>query len=280
MIGFNYRRISAVALARDLIARGELGRVRQVRAAYLQDWASDPDVPLVWRMRQCRAGSGALGDLGSHIVDLSQHLLGDQVVGVTGLMETFVSERPLEGGHGRGTVDVDDVVTFSAQFGGGAVGTFEASRFALGRKNALRIDIYGESGSLTFDLERLNELWFYSGRDGSESGFRRILVTERDHPYLAAWWPPGHLLGWEHAFTHQIADFIRAVGDGADPEPSFAVGLQVQRVLAAVADSAENGSRWTLVDTAVSAAAEPTGSLFSAPLNVDRDEVTRYNKVV
>lgn len=273
MIGFNYRRIPAIALARELIARGRLGGVYQVRASYLQDWASDPESPLVWRMQRSRAGSGALGDLGSHIVDLAQYVLGDQVIGVTGLTETFVSERPLQDGHGRGTVDVDDFVTFSARFGSGAIGTFEATRFALGRKNALRIEIYGELGSLTFDLERLNELWFYSGLEGSESGFRRILVTEADHPYLAAWWPPGHVLGWEHTFTHQAADFITAVAHGADPEPSFAVGLQVQRVLAAVVNSAENESRWTLVGTTASTPAGLAETAFATRLNLDRDDV-------
>lgn len=273
MIGFNYRRIPAIVLAREFIARGRLGRIYQVRAAYLQDWASDPESPLVWRMQRSRAGSGALGDLGSHIVDLAQYVLDDHVVGVSGLMETFVSERPLQGGHGYGTVDVDDCVTFSARFGSGVIGTFEATRLALGRKNAMRIDIYGELGSLTFDLERLNELWFYSSLEGSESGFRRILVTEPEHPYLAAWWPPGHVLGWEHTFTHQVVDFITAVVDGTDPEPSFAVGLQVQRVLAAVADSAENESRWTLVNTITPAPAELTEAAFSTPLNLDRDDV-------
>jgi predicted dehydrogenase len=257
MVGFNYRRIPAIALAHELIAAGRLGRIYQVRAGYLQDWASDPGLPLVWRMQRSRAGSGALGDLGAHIVDLAQYLLADQIVGVAGLTETFLRERPLEEGDGIGTVDVDDCAAFSARFCTGAIGTFEATRFALGRKNALHIEIYGELGSLTFDLERLNELWFYSRLDGSEGGFRRILVTEPDHPYLAAWWPAGHVLGWEHTFTHQIADFVTAIMGGTDPEPSFAAGLQVQRVLDAVGGSAKSESRWTSVETLASNLADP-----------------------
>ncbi len=171
---------------------------------YLQDWLVDPDSPLTWRMQAEQAGSGALGDLGAHIVDLARFLTGDEIAGVSAVSATFVEERPLVDGEGTGRVTVDDAVVFSARFGSGALGSFEATRYAAGRKNGLRIELNGSAGSLAFDLERLNELEFYDGDDtdgGSTAGFRRILVTEPEHPYLSGWWPPGHTLGWEHTFT-------------------------------------------------------------------------------
>ena len=243
MVAFNYRRVPAIELARRLIADGRLGVVRHVRAVYLQDWIVDPEFPLVWRLRRDLAGSGALGDIGAHIVDLSQHLLGDAITSVSGLTETFVKQRPLPDGTGRGEVTVDDAALFVARFTGGAVGTFEASRFATGRKNGLRIEVNGSLGSLVFDLERLNELELYEADDGSTSGFRRVLVTESDHPWVDAWWPPGHVLGWEHTFTHQARDLLHAIADGTDRAPTFADGLQVQRVLDAVLRSADEGRR-------------------------------------
>jgi predicted dehydrogenase len=250
MVGFNYRRVPALTLARAWIAEGRLGTIRQVRAAYLQDWIADPEFPLVWRLQREHAGSGSLGDIGSHIVDLSQFLLGEQLAGVTALTETFVKERPLADGTGRGPVTVDDCAVFSGRFAGGAVATFEATRFATGRKNALRIEINGSDGSIAFDLESLNELSYYDARDdASSAGFRRILVTEPEHPYTSAWWPPGHVIGWEHTFTHEVADLLTAIAAGEDPTPSFADGLQVQRVLAAVEDSARSECRWTAVET-------------------------------
>ena len=245
MVGFNYRRVPALALARQLIADGRLGVIHHVRAAYLQDWLADPAFPLTWRMDKERAGSGALGDLGAHIVDLAQFLTGEQLTGVCAVSETFVGERPLPGGEGVGPVTVDDATLFLARFTGGAIGTFEASRFAAGRKNSLRIELNGSAGSIAFDLEALNELRFHDHReDPAMAGFRRILVTEPTHPYLSAWWPPGHLLGYEHTFTHQVKDLVQAVGDRVDPIPSFADGLQVQQVLAAVERSAGNASCW------------------------------------
>jgi len=250
MAGFNYRRVPAIALARHLVASGRLGAIRHVRASYLQDWLADPAFPLTWRLQREHAGSGALGDLGSHLVDLAQHLTGQLVTGVSAQTTTFVTQRPLAGpAAGRtGAVTVDDAVTFTARLGPGTLATFEATRFAAGRKNALRIELNGERGSLAFDLERLNELEFYDrGEPAATAGFRRILVTEPAHPYLAGWWPPGHVLGWEHTFTHQVRDLLDAIAGNTDPEPSFADGLQVQRVLAAVADSAAAGSQWTPV---------------------------------
>ncbi|MGW0478637.1 Gfo/Idh/MocA family protein [Nonomuraea sp. NPDC003214] len=253
MVAFNYRRVPAVALARQLVEQGRLGEIRHVRAQYLQDWIVDPDFPLVWRLRKDKAGSGALGDIGAHIIDATQFISGQHIVGVSALTETFVKERPLPesssglsagGGSGRGTVTVDDAALFTARLSGGAVGSYEATRFATGRKNALRIEINGSLGSLAFDFESMNELWFSEGG----RGFERILVTEPDHPYVGAWWPPGHGLGYEHTFTHEIKDFLEAIAEGRDPSPSFADGLRVQRVLAAVERSAADGSRFTAVE--------------------------------
>jgi predicted dehydrogenase len=249
MTGFNYRRVPALALARQLVAAGRIGEIRHVRASYLQDWLVDPAFPLTWRLQADQAGTGALGDLGAHIVDLAQYLAGELITGVSGLAETFVPERPLPGSGGEtGPVTVDDAVAFTARLASGALASFEATRFATGRKNALRIELNGDRGSLAFDLERLNELQVHEQAvRENEAGFRRILVTEPSHPYLSAWWPPGHVLGWEHTFTHQVRDLVTAIAKGTDPEPSFADGLQVQRVLAAVADSAARRSRWTPV---------------------------------
>lgn len=259
MVAFNYRRVPALALARQWIAEGRLGRLHHVRAQYLQDWIADPDFPLVWRLQKDKAGSGALGDIGAHIIDTAQFITGQHLTGVSALTETFVTRRPLaEASSGlsggsrtaeTGAVDVDDAALFTARFSGGAVGVFEATRFATGRKNALRIEVNGSAGSLAFDFEAMNELWFHDHTlPAAEAGFRRVIVTEADHPYAAAWWPPGHGLGYEHTFTHEVKDFIEAIAAGAAPSPSFADGLRVQRVLAAVEASAADGSRFTPVE--------------------------------
>jgi predicted dehydrogenase len=269
LCGFNYRRVPAAALMRQLVAAGRVGAIRHVRAVYLQDWIVDPQFPLVWRMQAERAGSGALGDIGAHIIDLTQYVTGQRIAGVSALTETFVHERPLpasssglaassvdasnspDGGldrHALGRVTVDDAALFTARLDGGAVATYEATRFATGRKNALRMEVNGSLGSLAFDLERLNELEFYDAtRPSAEQGFSRILVTEPEHPYLSAWWPPGHIIGYEHSFTHQMRDFVQAVADGTDPHPSFADALQVQEVLDAVLRSAAANAAWTEV---------------------------------
>lgn len=250
MVGFNYRRTPALALARSMIARGRVGTLRHVRITYLQDWLVDPAFPLAWRLRRDQAGSGALGDLGAHAVDLAQHLAGEALTQVTGQTETFVTRRPVPGeGDGvLGEVTVDDAALFGGRLASGALASFEVSRVAAGRKNALRVEVNGTLGSLSFDLERLNELHFHDHtEDAAEAGFRRILVTEDTHPYLEAWWPPGHGLGYEHTFVHQARDLLCAVAGGADPAPSFADGLQVQRVLAAVEESAGKNSVLTPV---------------------------------
>jgi predicted dehydrogenase len=248
MVGFNYRRVPALALARRLVEQGRIGPLRHVRAVYLQDWLADPEAPMTWRMRAERAGSGALGDLGAHVVDLARYLTGDEIAGVSAVSATFVRERPMADGTGNGTVTVDDAVVFAGRLASGALASFEATRYATGRKNGLRIELNGARGSLAFDLERLNELEFFdAGDDSTDSGFRRILVTESSHPYLSAWWPPGHTLGWEHTFTHQARDLVTAIAAGDQPSPSFADGLAVQRVLDAVARSAASGNSWESV---------------------------------
>ncbi|SEF23860.1 Predicted dehydrogenase [Amycolatopsis pretoriensis] len=246
MVAFNYRRVPALAHARKLVESGALGEIRHVRSVYLQDWLSDPQAPMTWRLRKETAGSGALGDLGAHIVDAAQFVTGELVTGVSALTNTFVKERPAETG-GTDDVTVDDTALFLARLSGGAVASFEATRFALGRKNAMRLEVNGSKASLAFDFESMNELQWYEGT-GTEAGFRRILVTEPDHPYVGVWWPPGHLLGYEHTFTNEVADLLEAIGAGTDPTPSFDDGLRVQRVLAAVEESAAAEAKWTAVE--------------------------------
>lgn len=255
MVGFTYRRVPAATLARDLVAAGRLGEIRQVRASYRQDWLSDAESPMTWRLDKSLAGSGALGDIGAHAIDLAQYITGDLISSVSGTLETIVSERPLLAeGHGlsgtasaeRGTVTVDDIALFTGRFASGALGNFEASRFSTGRKNALRVEVSGSAGALAFDLEDLNALEFYDATvPAGSQGFTRILVTEPQHPYISAWWPAGHMLGYEHGFSHQAKDFIEAISSKTQPTPSFADGLQVQRVLSAVENSSGAGSAWT-----------------------------------
>jgi predicted dehydrogenase len=255
MVGFTYRRVPAIGLARQLVAEGRLGDIRHVRAQYLQDWIADPSAPMSWRLDKDKAGSGALGDIGAHVIDLTQHITGRSISGVSGMLETFVKERPVPtetgklggvGGSEMGTVTVDDAAAFLARFDGGALGVFEATRFATGRKNAIRIEINGSAGSLAFDFEDMNVLHFHDATEpAATAGFRRIVVTEPEHPYVGAWWPAGHGLGYEHGFTHQVVDLLTAIAKDEDPTPSFADGLQVQRVLDAVERSAEDRSSWT-----------------------------------
>lgn len=257
MVGFTYRRVPATTFARDLVAAGRVGDVRQVRAEYLQDWLVDEESPLTWRLDKERAGSGALGDIGAHAVDLAEYITGLKLASVSGILETVVADRPVmaesvglsgTSGSERGPVTVDDVALFTGRFEGGALGQFEATRFRTGRKNGLRVEISGSRGSVAFDLERLNELEFYDATlPATEQGFRRILVTEADHPYLAPWWPTGHMLGYEHGFSHQVKDLVEAIDSGQQPRPSFADGLHVQQVLDAVERSSNEGSAWTAV---------------------------------
>ena len=265
MVGFTYRRVPAVTLLRNLIAEGAVGTVNQVRASYRQDWLVDPKMPLAWRLQKERAGSGALGDIGAHAIDLAQFVTGLALEKVSGTVDTIVKERPLldsgsglsgAAGAGYGTVTVDDIAIFTGRFETGALASFEASRFATGRKNALQIEVSGDKGALAFDLEDLNSLDFYDRTAPADrQGFRKVLVTEAGHPYLSGWWPAGHMLGYEHGFSHQVKDLVEGIADGIDPHPTFADGLQVQRVLEAVEHSSHNDSAWTRVAAGVTAAA-------------------------
>lgn len=250
MVNFNYRRVPAIQLAKRLIDEGHIGQIRHWRAVYLQDWIVDPEFPLVWRLQKDQAGSGALGDIGAHIADLARFLVGE-IDEVCGLLETFIKERPLpsattgltaSASTQRGTVTVDDAALFLARFANGAVGTFEATRFATGRRNRNSFEINGSRGSIVFDLERMNELQFYSADDPPEAqGFRTILVTEGVHQYMNAWWPPGHIIGWEHTFTHGVLDLLNGIVKNESPAPTFADGVRCQAILDAVERSAAGG---------------------------------------
>ena len=267
-IAFNYRFVPAIRLARRLVEEGELGEIHHVRANYLQDWLVDPTAPWSWRNDASVAGSGALGDLGAHSIDLARYLTGQEIERVSGHLKTFVDERPLPGETGgalesggeEGTetrpVTVDDAYTAQAEFDDGAMGVFEASRFATGHDNANTIEINGSAGSLRFDLERLNELEVLHDAD---RGFETVMVTDPDDPYidtsqyslslhdaLPIWWPPGHVVGWEHTFVHENYEFLSAVDAGTSHTPDFQDGLAVQQVLDAVERSDERGE-WVTV---------------------------------
>lgn len=240
MCGFTYRRQPAVSLARKFIQNGSLGDIRHVRVTYLQDWLSDEKAVHSWRLDAEKAGSGSLGDLGAHAVDLAQWLIGQDIVQLTARTKTFVTERPGPQNQGPIPVTVDDATFFIAEFSNGLIGTFEATRFALGRKNAFRFEINGSLGSVIWDFEQNNELSRYNSADADLAGFTKILVTEDTHPYLDGWWPAGHMLGYDHGFINQAADFTRFISENKQPEPSFESATQVQSVLEAVMKSEEN----------------------------------------
>ncbi|MBW4032950.1 MAG: Gfo/Idh/MocA family oxidoreductase [Acidobacteria bacterium] len=264
MVGFSYRRVPAITLARDLFTAGRIGELRQVRALYLQDWLVDAEGPMTWRLDKDQAGSGSLGDIGAHAIDAVQFITGHRVTSVSGILDTLVTERPmLEESIGlsgtasgeRGHVTVDDVALFTARLDNGVLGSFEATRYATGRKNAFRLEFSGSTGAIAFDFERMNELEFYDGADPAGlRGFRRILVTEPEHPYMDAWWPTGHGIGYEHPFSHQVRDLLVDIAAGAQPSPSFDEGLQVQQVLQAVETSSAAGSAWVAVGADASSA--------------------------
>ena len=253
-IGHNYRRVPAIRLAKQMIEEGQLGEIYHWRGTYLQDWIVDPEFPLTWHLQQERAGYGPHGDLNSHSVDLARYLIGE-IKTVQCTMAQFIKQRPLPDeereaafeatvGQGVGPVSVDDASFMVVEFDNGALGAFEASRFATGRKNYNYFEIYGSRGSLCFNLERMNELQFFSREDSpTAQGFRTILVTESSHPYIASWWPPGHIIGYEHTFIHQAADFVQSIHDGTALEPSFFDGLRAMEVLDAAALSARDGHR-------------------------------------
>ena len=244
MICHNYRRAPAVMLAKQLIEGGRIGDVRHYRGTYLQDWIADPKFPMVWRLDKTKAGSGALGDIAAHSIDLARFLVGE-ISEVSGDLMTFITERPLAGdSRKKGTVTVDDAAQALVRFENGAIGTIEATRMALGRKNYNRFEINGSRGSIAFDLERMNELELYLESDSqAERGFKRILVTESVHPYVKAWWPPGHIIGYEHTFTHTVYDLLEAMAGKKQPSPSFVDGVKNQRVLAAIEKSSQS-RRW------------------------------------
>jgi predicted dehydrogenase len=258
MVIFNYRYLPAVQLARRIIADGRLGRIYHVRATFLQDWIVDPEFPLVWRLRKEAAGSGSLGDLGAHLVDMARFLVGE-FVDVSSATQTFVRDRPLpdeEGGLSafgsrsgeRGVVTVDDAVVFLAHLEGGVLGTFEATRLAPGHRATNAFEINGSKGSVRFDFERMNELEVYLTDDPDDlQGFRRINVNDAAHPYAGRWWPPGHGIGYDVTFIHQIADFLTAIEAGNPTTPSFVDGVRCQEVLEAVERSAADRA-WVKID--------------------------------
>jgi len=248
MICHNYRRAPAVMLARQLIEEGKLGRLYHYRGTYLQDWVADPNVPLVWRLRKEAAGSGALGDIASHSLDLARFLVGE-IAEVTGALETFVKERPLpENPKKKGKVTVDDASASVVRFANGALGTIEASRFATGRKNYNRFEINGSKGSVAFNLERMNELDVYlTGDDPAVQGFHNVMVTNgASHPYFSHWWPEGHIIGYEHTFIHTVYDLLEAIAKNTVPTPNFEDGVRNQKVLDAMEKAAVT-RRWVKV---------------------------------
>jgi predicted dehydrogenase len=242
MICHNYRRAPAVTLARQLITEGAIGKIFHYRGTYLQDWIVNPAFPRVWRLEKSKAGSGALGDIASHSVDLARYLVGE-ITEVSGLLKTFITERPLDAGsETMAPVDVDDAALSLVKFANGAIGSIEGSRFATGRKNYNRFEINGSRGSIVFNLERMNELQLYL-EEGPNSGFRTILATDATHPYVEAWWPPGHIIGYEHTFTHTVFDLIKAIDEQTLPTPNFEDGVRNQQVLAAIENSSAS-RRW------------------------------------
>jgi len=250
MVAYNYRRVPAIVYAKQLIDEGKLGKLFHFRATYLQSWIVDPSFPLVWRLEKDKAGSGALGDIGSHIIDLAHFLVGD-ISKLVATTKTFIKERHMveevsglsatAKGTAKGKVTVDDAVLIIAHFKNGALGSLEATRFATSRMNRNSFEINGSKGSITFDLEDLNRLGVAFRKDGDLEGFRSVLCTNATHPYMEAWWPPGHIIGWEHTFTHEIADFVRAIVNKTEVKPDFADGLKCDRVMAAVEESAKKG---------------------------------------
>ncbi|KGE17172.1 Gfo/Idh/MocA family protein [Paenibacillus wynnii] len=254
MVGFNYRFSPAVRLAKKLVESGRLGKIYHFRACFLQDWIIDPDFPLVWRLQKEIAGSGSHGDLGAHLIDLAHFLVGD-VKEVIGMSETFIKERPIaaemtglsaKGSKDgpRGEVTVDDATLFLARFDNGAMGNFEATRFAAGHRSTNAFEINGSLGSVKFDFERMNELEVYFTSDEEDvQGFRRVLVTDPAHAYAEAWWPPGHTIGFEHTFIHEMLEFSTAIEEGRLPEPNFRDGVKCQAVLEAVERSIDE-RRW------------------------------------
>ena len=256
MVNFNYRAVPAVALAKKMIDDGMIGRIFHWRSVYLQDWIIDPDFPLVWRLQKDIAGSGSLGDLAAHSIDLANWLVGD-IDEVSSNLTTFIKKRPklaettgglsAKGGADLGDVTVDDAIIALTKFKNGAIGTIEATRFAAGNRNGNRFEINGDKGSIRFNVERLNELEYFNREDpDAYQGWRTISVTEGIHPYVQGWWPAGHIIGWGETFVHQVVNLMNALADNEMPTPNFRDGLKVQTVLEVIEKSAESG-RWEKV---------------------------------
>jgi len=245
MVGFNYRFAPAVMLAKKLLDEGKLGDIYHFRACFLQDWLVDPNFPLAWRLQKEIAGSGSHGDLGAHLIDLAHYLIGDMTE-VIGLSETFIKERPIptnmtglsatgNNTGEKGQVTVDDATLFLAKFANGALGSFEATRFASGHRCTNSFEINGSKGSVIFDFERMNELQVYFTEDREDvQGFRRVLTTDPAHAYAENWWPPGHTIGYEHTFIHEMVELLEAFREDRQPIPNFRDGVKCQQVLEAV----------------------------------------------
>ncbi|HZG74609.1 MAG TPA: Gfo/Idh/MocA family oxidoreductase [Paenibacillus sp.] len=258
MVGFNYRFAPAVQLAKKLVSEGRLGRIFHFRAWFLQDWIIDPDFPLVWRLQKEIAGSGSHGDLGAHLIDLAHFLVGDMNE-VIGMNETFIKERPMPSSMTglsakgskdapRGAVTVDDATLFMTKFANGALGSFEATRFAAGHRCTNSFEINGSKGSVKFDFERMNELQVYFADDADDvQGFRRVLATDPSHAYAAAWWPPGHTIGYEHTFIHEVHELMESFRENRQPVPNFHDGVKCQAVLEAV-DKSIDERRWVSIE--------------------------------
>jgi predicted dehydrogenase len=243
MVAFNYRFVPAIRQIRDLIARGAFGQIYHFRAVYLQEWIADVNFGMVWRLDSSVAGSGALGDLGAHIIDLARFLIGEPAR-ISAMTKTFIKERPNNEG-GTGQVTVDDAFVSLVEFANGAVGTLEATRFAPGRKNFNSFEINAEHGSVRFNLERMNEVEVF-WRDGRKEtqGFTSVLVSESYHPYWSNWWPQGHIIGWEHTFVHEFDHFLRAIVNGDPVAPygaTFDDGYRCAVICDAVLESAQSG---------------------------------------
>lgn len=257
MVGFNYRFAPAIQLAKKLVSDGRIGEIHHFRAVFLQDWIIDPNFPLVWRLQKEIAGSGSHGDLGAHLIDMARFLVGE-FNEVIGMSETFVKERPIasamtglsakgsEDGP-RGEVTVDDATLFMTRFANGALGSFEATRFAAGHRCTNAFEINGSKGSIKFDFERMNELQVYFTDDAEDvQGFRRVLATDPAHAYMDAWWPAGHTIGYEHTFTHEVHELMQAFAEDRQPVPNFVDGVKCQEVLEAV-DRSIAERRWVAI---------------------------------
>ncbi len=244
---FNYRMVPAIVLAKNLIMSGKLGKIFHFRARYLQEWIMDPDFPMVWRLKKDLAGSGALGDLGAHIIDLARFLCGE-VQSVMSASRTFIKERYDESTKKKEKVEVDDAIASVVEFENGAIGTIEASRFAAGRKNYNVIEINGEKGSIYWDLENMNNLHVYwADEEPAETrGFHCINVTESYHPYYEYWWPHGHIIGWENTFVHIAYNMVNAIVENKPLEPyvaTFEDGYRTAVICDAMLKSAETGKK-------------------------------------